>query len=679
MKSVILGNDFLKDTDGSFKFLETNTSCGFPLKNIETYLNKTIFDSFLSDNGITKIDLINPLTGIIVTGDVDGFDSSLASTLHSFLTKNYSETHQIQLWSSENNVIPTIVDEEDRLIIRVSYDSNALVDDTYCRDNFQFLKLMHENDSNSIPKTYFTDGEDLSVDTIGTTIVDNGNYPNFLIKDRYPTINYGLTPKLIKVTTQEELQLLKTNLGSREILQEYIANTNDLLVNRFQTYRHYMFLYGNDLTELDLFEPISLTNKCEITTDIDYTLSNEVQKWERPKLLQKTSKQFSDLTPHSFDGERVFMADGTISTVDDLSILDSLKSIDLHGLDNEESSYVKWSVPKDDVLSTRISHYSVNVTEVGEPHDVNLSQKLELIDGTTYTLTFDAWSDRHRLILAGIGLSDDPWNNTSESVAITPTRSTYTLTLIATDFGEDGVLCRVLFDSGDTLGEVNIDSVVLKIGEGDNLLLNGDFELGSENWIVGVDDESSAPVVIVGSTITTAILVGKTDTADSEFFTKVTFTDGKVYKDLQKSVILTIVDGNSKFEFIKNLKPNDEVVIGNTTDNTLTTSIVSGVEYYFDVFNGVNIDVEEEDVFLRPLVSDDNYFIIKHNAASSCHCYSATNNPGNCYCNNPCVYDMSECGYDYYHIDCCSSQPSCFGGDYSYIMSTCSGGAGGKQ
>jgi hypothetical protein len=530
MKSVILGNDFLKDTDGSFKFLETNTSCAFPLKNIETYLNKTIFDSFLSDNGITKIDLINPLAGIIITGDVDGFDSSLASTLHSFLTKNYSETHQIQLWTSENNVIPSIVDEEDRLIIRVSYDSNALVDDTYCRDNFQFLKLMHENDSNSIPKTYFTDGEDLSVDTIGTTIVDNGNYPNFLIKDRYPTINYGLTPKLIKVTTQEELQLLKTNLGSREILQEYIANTNDLLVNRFQTYRHYMFLYGNDLTELDLFEPISLTNKCEITTDIDYTLSNEVQKWERPKFLQKTSKQFSDLTPHSFGGERVFMADGTISTVDDLSILDSLKSIDLHGLDNEESSYVKWSVPKDDVLS--------------------------------------------------------------------------------------------------------------------------------------------------GSTITTAILVSKTDTADSDFFTKVTFTDGKVYKDLQKSVILTIVDGNSKFNFIKNLKPNDEVVIGNTTDNTLTTSIVSGVEYYFDVFNGVNIDVEEEDVFLRPLVSDDNYFIIKHNIAPSCQCYSANFSGGNCICSNPCPFNPDECGdFDENFIDCCSSPPNCFSGDNAYETGVCSNDA----
>jgi len=48
-----------------------------------------------------------------------------------------------------------------------------------------------------------------------------------------------------------------------------------------------------------------------------------------------------------------------------------------------------------------------------------LSQKVEIIDGTTYTLTFDAWSDVDRDIVAGIGLSADPWSSAVEIVGIT--------------------------------------------------------------------------------------------------------------------------------------------------------------------------------------------------------------------------------------------------------------------
>ena len=364
-----------------------------------------------------------------------------------------------------------------------------------------------------------------------------------------------------------------------------------------------------------------------------------------------------------------------LGAVGDLNLSDEVKSVDLYKLNDEEQSYVLYSEPKDKVLPTRISHYSVNVTEFGEPHDVNLSQKLELVDGTTYTLTFDAWSDRHRLILAGIGLSDDPWNNTSESVAITPTRSTYTLTLTATDFGEEGVLCRVLFDSGDTTGEVNIDSVVLKIGEGDNLLLNGDFELGSKNWIVGVDDESPAPVVIVGSHLTSSTVVGKITEEVGSFMTKLTFSNGKVYTDLYKSVILAIVDGKTKFMYMGNCDPNTEVVVGNITGDTLSTVTVTTKEFYFDVITGINIDVEEEDVFLRTLDGDTENFIVKHNKAAACNCYYESFG-SNCNCNSPCISDPGDCAWSPEFIDCCGAMPFCSSGSSS-ASGAC--GTGGKQ
>ena len=50
-------------------------------------------------------------------------------------------------------------------------------------------------------------------------------------------------------------------------------------------------------------------------------------------------------------------------------------------------------------------HYSKNVTSAGEVYTVNLSQKLPIAQGKMYEFTFDAWSDRERDMVVGLGLS----------------------------------------------------------------------------------------------------------------------------------------------------------------------------------------------------------------------------------------------------------------------------------
>ncbi len=165
-----------------------------------------------------------------------------------------------------------------------------------------------------------------------------------------------------------------------------------------------------------------------------------------------------------------------------------------------------WLVGVDDTTSAPVvtdadgnKHYSVDVATAGDPWSVNTSQKVEIINGETYTLIFDAWSDTNRSIIAGVGLSAAPWSNVFETVNITPTRTTYSYTFDAVTFGD--AQARVLFDLGADTGQVNLDNVALFLGDGpppafdDGLLNNGNFELGSESWLVGVDDTTSAPVV----------------------------------------------------------------------------------------------------------------------------------------------------------------------------------------
>jgi hypothetical protein len=137
--------------------------------------------------------------------------------------------------------------------------------------------------------------------------------------------------------------------------------------------------------------------------------------------------------------------------------------------------------------------YSVDVTtpDPGQPFLVNVSQKLEIIEGETYELSFEAWSNVNRSIIAGIGLSGPPFSATVETVSITPVVTRYTLELPASGFG--ALDARILFDLNGDAGIVNIDNVYLRRVPPNDLVTNGDFENGSELWLVGVDDNSSAP------------------------------------------------------------------------------------------------------------------------------------------------------------------------------------------
>ncbi|MBQ4822342.1 carbohydrate binding domain-containing protein [Aquimarina sp. MMG016] len=118
--------------------------------------------------------------------------------------------------------------------------------------------------------------------------------------------------------------------------------------------------------------------------------------------------------------------------------------------------------------------YQVNVGAVGTPFSVNLSQQLNIEDGQTYILSFDAWTDASangRTLIAGVGRSGNPDfanANTNETpgldnpvLSTTPTRFEYTF--MGVPGAADG---RVLFDMGDQLGIVNIDNVALFLSGG---------------------------------------------------------------------------------------------------------------------------------------------------------------------------------------------------------------------
>ena len=193
-----------------------------------------------------------------------------------------------------------------------------------------------------------------------------------------------------------------------------------------------------------------------------------------------------------------------------------------------ENGSAPWILGVDDAAAAPVtteagnSFYSVNVTtpDPGQPFLVNLSQKLEIIQDETYTLTFDAWSDTDRPIIAGIGLSGGSFANTTETVNINTTRQTYSVVLTASGFGAPDA--RVLFDLNGAAGLVNIDNVSLVVGgtavedtTPPVITLNGDatvdLNVGDSYTEAGAtatddtDGDISGNIVVGGDTVDTSV------------------------------------------------------------------------------------------------------------------------------------------------------------------------------
>lgn len=110
------------------------------------------------------------------------------------------------------------------------------------------------------------------------------------------------------------------------------------------------------------------------------------------------------------------------------------------------------------------SYFFADIAAAGNAYDVNLSQVLEIVQGETYTLTFDASTGQGntRTMIAGIGLNEGDYSAATETINLTDQLQTFEIVLTATGFGSAN--SRVLFDMGAETGIVVIDNVSLVQG-----------------------------------------------------------------------------------------------------------------------------------------------------------------------------------------------------------------------
>lgn len=404
MKAVIVASDYLKDIDGSYKVLEVNTNALVTPSNLYNYTNFSELDQLISSSNITTVEYIH--SGGSSGEGVEDLSEKTQENLTMFapyLIDHISSSLNIPVIEHSSNlgVVPDIEDNDSKLIIRQAYDQTAVFDTTYAKDNYEFLKLMYDTDVTSIPKTFIPNvgsGSSFTIDSIGTTARDNGVYPNFLIKQRYPTDDYVQYPVFHRIETSgsdatsisASVAQLKSTIQDGELLQEYIFNTGSLVHgNKLATYRSVDLLYGSTLQSASLMDTYVQSNRVAYAGDgVDYISgSTEVQAWERPKFLQKLN---TGITAKYGDSSLLLssslqtISGSLLTTNDTLSqISASLENITRIGSGSYDLIYPSASLVETDILSIDEASVTIvywnavltNGTKVALPIDTSLIVK----------------------------------------------------------------------------------------------------------------------------------------------------------------------------------------------------------------------------------------------------------------------------------------------------------------
>jgi hypothetical protein len=311
MRTVLIGSDFMYDQAGNLRPIEINTAVGYHNAKLES--DDEVFDlsnllNFINTNSFTKVVFIGGM-------------STLSLKLEDLFVNTPIEYEYVHV-PNKSISVPYIEDNDDTLIIRSAYDGSSIVDDNYCRDKVQFLELI-KSEPFGAQFAYIND-ENVLVNHI-TTINNNGNHPNFILKARLPKYNREVYPKLFKVSTQEELSIVLQNVTSDYFLMEFYFNTEKTYQNHITVIRELSILYPPSLNTLQIGSYNKFTSN-NILTPSEFDSNTFELLDDRGKYIT-TDGQINQ--PKLQDTDLVQMGDGSFKTGLDLQIGDMVRTIDI--------------------------------------------------------------------------------------------------------------------------------------------------------------------------------------------------------------------------------------------------------------------------------------------------------------------------------------------------------------
>jgi len=311
MRALLLGTDFMYNSDGKLVPIELNTDVSMDALCVEDL--KDIFDltelfDVISNNGFTKVSYIGML-------ELFGND------LKKWCKENGVEYQQYHVVGGKT--VPYLEDDPNTLIIRSAFDETAIVDIEYCANKVNFLNLI-KSSSFSLEFVYM--GEDGKIVNNITKIPDNGTAPNFILKAIYPHYDRNVYPKYFKVNNWDELNVVLQNVDYDYFLMENLYNPNKLYDDHVKIYRSYNILIPPMLENITVGQYTKLSSR-KMLYPVEYNP-------ETFELISSHRRQFlsSELSkgPKLIDTDQVEMADDTFKSALELQEGDLVKTIDIY-------------------------------------------------------------------------------------------------------------------------------------------------------------------------------------------------------------------------------------------------------------------------------------------------------------------------------------------------------------
>ncbi|NDB79130.1 hypothetical protein EB155_04615 [archaeon] len=347
MKGTLISSDFIKDSSGNYRFIEMNTDAGFTSHFIDNYLDLEPFITFISSSSpqITTVEVVyKPLV-------CENFVEHLSQSLHdsaSFVTSFL--THEEDL----DTIYPTSpTDSDEKFILRLAYDENAILDSTYAKNTIEPLKLFYDNSSTSSIEFYYSSsyGDD-----------------NIEINTLNKVTNSNLLPDLVEKTnghSDSSVHFLKLNSGStdEEKINLFLSESGDHVISNFyinsdiqssgvvQSIKSYSIVYGTTLSSLHLGMGNSQAKFALPTSSLS---TRDVTNYQYADVLQdKHYYQFStsnvkerNYSHGLFETETLVSMSGellNINTIQTGSVMKSYHISDLPDSD-DENVYRGWNI-----------------------------------------------------------------------------------------------------------------------------------------------------------------------------------------------------------------------------------------------------------------------------------------------------------------------------------------------
>ena len=309
MKGTLISSDYVKARDNSIRLIETNTDTVIYDDIIDQEFNWQPFIDNISGSYSNLALVYKPK---LHQASVDNLISKLDSQLP---TLSISKS-TVDYW----DIYPDdITDSEDRFILRMAYNENAIIDSLYCASSFEALTLMHDaGHSGSIVPFYGVSGS-TTYDTINTDTYSE-NVPNAVFKHKR---KFPSDVHFKKVTNWNTA---KSGLTGSGYLSSFEISSESLASNVAWSFRNYSIAYGSSLDLIDLGTAIvhgkfslPTTSQVDITaissnTDLPikhyYEFSTSIVKDQKAREGLFSTEHFI-----SSSGAEVAFEDASIGTV----------------------------------------------------------------------------------------------------------------------------------------------------------------------------------------------------------------------------------------------------------------------------------------------------------------------------------------------------------------------------